>query len=203
MGERQGGLRRRDFLAAALAGTAAAMAVVPDARGQARARPTPACGDSGGPTPPQTEGPYFKASSPLRASLLDPGMSGARLVVEGVVLTTACAPIPGAIVDFWQADDRGQYDNAGYRLRGHQLTDGAGRYRLETIVPGLYPGRTRHIHVRVAAPNRPPLTTQLYFPGEAANRRDGIFASELLMKLRDAQEGKHGTFDFVLDVRPG
>ena len=155
MGERQGGLRRRDFLAAALAGTAAAMAAVPDARGQARARPTPACGDSGGPTPPQTEGPYFKASSPLRASLLEPGMSGARLVVEGVVLTTACAPIPGAIVDFWQADDRGQYDNAGYRLRGHQLTDGAGRYRLETIVPGLYPGRTRHIHVTVAAPNRP------------------------------------------------
>ena len=136
MGERQGGLRRRDFLAAALAGTAAAMAVVPDARGQARARPTPACGDSGGLTPPQTEGPYFKASSPLRASLLEPGMSGPRLVVEGVVLTTACAPIPGATVDFWQADDRGQYDNAGYRLRGHQLTDGAGRYRLETIVPG-------------------------------------------------------------------
>ena len=73
MGERQGGLRRRDFLAAALAGTAAAMAAVPEARGQARARPTPACGDSGGPTPPQTEGPYFKASSPLRASLLEPG----------------------------------------------------------------------------------------------------------------------------------
>jgi protocatechuate 3,4-dioxygenase beta subunit len=57
--------------------------------------------------------------------------------------------------------------------------------------------------VTVAAPNRPPLTTQLYFPGEAANRRDGIFESELLMKLHDAQGGKHGTFDFVLDVRPG
>src|SRR4029078_11907916 len=199
------------------------MAVVPDARGQARARATPACGDSGGLTPPPTGGPYFKASSPLRASLLDPGMSGARLVVEGVVLTTACAPVPGAIVDFWQADDRGQSDNAGYRLRGHQLTDGAGRYRLETIVPGPSPGRprqhpvtvahppcpglspggTRHSPVTVAPPNRPPLTTQLYFPGEAANRRDGIFESELLMKLRDAQEGKHGTFDFVLDVRPG
>lgn len=201
MGERQGGLHRRAFLAAALTGTVAAMAAVPVARGQARARPTPACGDSGGPTPPQTEGPYFKARSPLRASLLDPEMSGARLVVEGVVLTTGCAPISGALVDFWQADDRGEYDNAGYRLRGHQFTDGAGRYRLETIVPGLYPGRTRHIHVTAAAPGRSPLTTQLYFPGEAGNRRDGIFESELVMKLRDGQGGKLGTFDFVLEVR--
>jgi protocatechuate 3,4-dioxygenase beta subunit len=191
------GLGRRTFLAA-LAGTAA-MAVARPARGQDRALPTPTCGD--GPTPPQTEGPYWKASSPLRASLLDPGMSGARLVVEGVVLTTGCAPIAGAIVDFWQADDHGQYDNAGYRLRGHQLTDAAGRYRLQTIVPGQYPGRTRHIHVMVAAPRRPPLTTQLYFPGEAANRRDGIFAPELVMKVRDEQSLKLATFDFVLDLR--
>jgi len=45
--------------------------------------------------------------------------SGTRLVVEGVVLSTACTPIPGALIDFWQADDRGEYDNSGYRLRGH------------------------------------------------------------------------------------
>src|SRR5580765_65614 len=203
MARERRGVRRRDFLMAALGGTAAAMVAAPHAGGQVRPKPTPACGDSGGPTPPQTEGPYFKARSPLRASLLEPGMSGARLVVEGVVLTAACAPIPGAVVDFWQADDSGAYDNAGYRLRGHQLSDGAGRYRLETIVPGLYPGRTRHIHVVVAAPRGPALTTQLYFPGEPANRRDGIFVSELVMKLRDEPGAKHGAFDFVLDIRPG
>ncbi len=128
-------------------------------------------------------------------------MSGPRLVVEGVVLTTACAPIPGATVDFWQADDRGQYDNAGYRLRGYQLTDGAGRYRLETIVPGLYPGRTRHIHVTVAAPNRPPLTTQLYFPNEPMNRRDGLFRSELTMRIDRAGEDIEGRFDFIVANR--
>jgi protocatechuate 3,4-dioxygenase beta subunit len=127
-------------------------------------------------------------------------MGGTRLVVEGVVLSTGCTPIPGALIDFWQADDRGEYDNSGYRLRGHQVTDDRGRYRLVTIGPGVYPGRTRHIHVKVAAPNRPALTTQLYFPDEPANRRDGIFAPELVMKLRDGQEGKLGAFDFVLDV---
>ena len=86
-------------------------------------------------------------------------MPGTRIVVEGSVLTTDCRPMPQALVDFWQADDRGQYDNAGYRLRGHQFTDDTGHYRLETIVPGLYPGRTRHIHVKVQAPNQPVLTT--------------------------------------------
>jgi protocatechuate 3,4-dioxygenase beta subunit len=154
-------------------------------------------------TPPQTEGPYFTPKSPLRTSLLEPGMGGTRLVVEGVVMSTACAPIPGALLDFWQADDRGEYDNSGYRLRGHLLSDERGRYRLVTIVPGLYPGRTRHIHVKVAPPNRTALTTQLYFPGEPGNRRDGIFESDLVMKLRDGQEGKLGSFDFVLDVRAG
>jgi protocatechuate 3,4-dioxygenase beta subunit len=106
-------------------------------------------------------------------------------------------------VDFWQADDRGEYDNAGYRLRGHQFTDDAGRYRLETIVPGHYPGRTRHLHVRVQAPNGPVLTTQLYFPDEPANQRDGIFTPELVMKVRDVDAGKLATFDFVLQSSAG
>jgi protocatechuate 3,4-dioxygenase beta subunit len=125
-------------------------------------------------------------------------MPGRRIVIEGSVLTTDCRPISRALVDFWQADDRGEYDNAGYRLRGHQFTDDAGRYRLETIVPGHYPGRTRHLHVKVQAPNGPVLTTQLYFPDEPANQRDGIFTPELVMKVRDVDAAKLATFDFVL-----
>jgi len=117
-----------------------------------------------------------------------------------MVRSTQCKPVQGALVDFWQADAGGEYDNEGYRLRGHQFTDARGRYRLETIVPGLYPGRTRHFHVRVQAPNRPVLTTQLYFPGEPANKRDGIFNSKLLMAVRDSIGGKAAAFDFILDL---
>lgn len=190
---------RRRFLGVALGAVAAAVPLS-SARGQGRARPTPACGEHGL-TPPQTEGPYFKPKSPARTSLVEPGMPGTRLVVEGAVLTSGCTPIPNAIVDVWQCDDRGQYDNSGYRLRGHQAADGAGRYRFETIVPGVYPGRTRHIHVIVAAPGRRPLTTQLYFPGEPGNQRDGIYVPELVMKLADEGAGRRGTFDFILDVR--
>ena len=48
--------------------------------------------------------------------------------------------------------DRGEYDNQGYRLRTASM-------RFETLMPGLYPGRTRHIQVKVPTPNRPILTT--------------------------------------------
>ena len=67
-------------------------------------------------------------------------------------------------------------------------------------MPGLYPGRTRHIHVRVQAPNQPVLTTQLYFPDEPGNRSDGIFRPELVMSVRDEPGAKAGAFDFVLAV---
>jgi protocatechuate 3,4-dioxygenase beta subunit len=164
--------------------------------------PTPACGDDDDddPTPRQTEGPYFTPNSPKRASLLESGVAGTRLVVTGMVLTRGCRPVTNALVDFWQCDDAGNYDNSGYRLRGHQFTDARGVYRLETIVPGVYPGRTRHIHVKVQAPRRPVLTTQLYFPDERRNDRDRIFDPELLMRVTDATTGRQGRFDFVLDL---
>ena len=159
---------------------------------------TPACGDADGATPQQTAGPFFKPRSPERKSLLEAGVRGSRITLEGVVRSTQCQPIHNALVDFWQADANGDYDNSGFRLRGHQFTDGAGRYRLDTIVPGVYPGRTRHFHVRAQAPNGPLLTTQLYFPGEPENRRDGIFNAKLLIALNDSANVKAATFDFVL-----
>jgi protocatechuate 3,4-dioxygenase beta subunit len=156
--------------------------------------PTPACDDGDDPTLAQTEGPYFTPNSPERASLLEAGLGGRRLVVAGTVLTSDCRPVRRALLDFWQADDAGQYDNQGYRLRGHQFSDAEGGWRLETVVPGLYTGRTRHIHVKVQAPDGPVLTTQLYFPGEPANDRDGLFDQALLMDV----SGDRASFTFVL-----
>ena len=115
-------------------------------------------------SPALTEGPYFKANSPERTSLLEPGMTGTKLMLTGYVLTTDCQPVANALVDFWQADAEGQYDNSGYTLRGHQFTDANGRYQLETVVPGLYPGRTEHIHVKVQAPWRSCADHPVVFP---------------------------------------
>ena len=68
-------------------------------------------------------------------------------------------------------------------------------------MPGLYTGRTRHIHVKVQAPDGPVLTTQLYFPGEPANDRDGIFSPELLLgDVREAGGARQVSFTFVLEA---
>ncbi|MGW2601610.1 dioxygenase family protein [Streptomyces klenkii] len=165
--------------------------------------PTPFCDDGDDPTPPQIEGPYFKPDSPERASLLEPGTRGTRLTVRGYVFGTSCRPVAHALLDFWQADDSGAYDNTGFLLRGHQYTDRQGAFTLTTIVPGLYPGRTRHLHVKVQAPGGPLLTTQLYFPGEPRNNTDPIFNAALLMNVRQAGPAKEATFDFVVDPGSG
>jgi protocatechuate 3,4-dioxygenase beta subunit len=152
---------------------------------------------SGQPTPAQTEGPYFKAGSPTRMSLVEPGMAGTRLALSGRVLSRDCQPIAGARLDFWQADASGTYDNAGYRLRGNQSTGSDGRYALATVVPGEYPGRTPHIHVKVQRAGST-LTTQLYFPGNSKNQQDSIFDAQLLLKVESSASGMAATYDFVL-----
>ncbi|MEU4078661.1 dioxygenase [Streptomyces venezuelae] len=197
----------RAAFAAGIAAPAVLMGVPALARtlteGEAAPALTPECDDGDDPTPAQTEGPYFKPSSPLRGSLVEPGTPGVRLTVSGYVFGLACRPLAGVLLDFWQADTNGAYDNTGYRFRGHQFTDAQGAFRLATIVPGLYPGRTRHLHVKVQAPGRPVLTTQLYFPGEPRNNTDSIFDARLLMSVRDAGPAKEAAFDFVLNVPQG
>jgi protocatechuate 3,4-dioxygenase beta subunit len=126
--------------------------------------PAPVCT---GVTPEQTEGPYYIAGSPQSNILYEEGMQGTRLIVVGYVLDQNCQPLANAWLDFWQADASGEYDNAGYTLRGHQFTDSQGRYYLETIFPGLYSSRPiEHIHVKVKPEGGREITSQLYFPGQ-------------------------------------
>jgi len=146
-------------------------------------------------TPRQTEGPFFKTNTPRRTSLVEPASKAPRFLVTGTVLSAQCKPVPNALLDFWHSDEEGAYDNRGFRYRGHQHADSQGLFRLETIVPAEYPGRTRHIHVKVQAPGGPVLTTQLYFADDAGNRRDGLYRPEL--EMRSAKPGE-GMFNFVL-----
>ena len=168
-----------------------------------RAAPTPDC-DDGEPTPSTRAGPFFTPNSPLRTSLREKGVPGTPWWIAGHVVTRQCKPVAGALLDFWHADGDGKYDNEGFRCRGHQFADSQGRYELETVKPGLYPGRTRHFHVRVQAPHGRILTTQLFFAGEPRNQRDGIFRPELLMRpgpsTASLAEPDGGEFNFVLDL---
>lgn len=106
------------------------------------------------PTPPDSEGPFYKPGAPLRES------TGRGLVVSGVVRSAGtCAPIPGARIEWWQAGPSGDYDD---EHRGALRSGDDGAYRFETDFPPAYFSRPPHIHLKVFAPGQRTLTTQLY-----------------------------------------
>lgn len=155
------------------------------------------------PTAPNIEGPYYKPGAPPKADLRPPAAKGTTLRIRGVVRSPACEPIAGAILDVWQADPLGGYDNAGFAYRGVLATAQDGSYEIVTFVPGHYLNgksyRPAHVHVKVAAENFAPLTTQLYFEGDPYNDTDPFIDSSLIMKLEDvAPNEKRAQFDFTV-----
>lgn len=159
--------------------------------------PTPSCGDDPGPTPRSSEGPFYTPGSPRRHDVAA-GLDGEPLLIGGFVVTPACDPVAGAVVEIWQADRNGAYDNTGFRLRGHAPTDAAGRWWFTTIVPARYRGRTRHIHVKVGGSGGGVLTSQLFFPDEPGNAGDFLFDERLLLRMSGAGAKRFGRFDFVV-----
>jgi protocatechuate 3,4-dioxygenase beta subunit len=106
------------------------------------------------PTPADMEGPFYKPDAPRRDA------TGKGLSVTGAVKSAgSCAPVPGARVEWWQANPRGEYDDAH---RGSLVAGEGGRYRFETDFPPPYSGRPSHIHFKASAPGHRALTTQLY-----------------------------------------
>ncbi|MBV8211848.1 MAG: intradiol ring-cleavage dioxygenase [Verrucomicrobia bacterium] len=198
---------RREFLysVAVAAAPVAFLAQIRSSLGQdagsVRLEPTPAVGDDDlEATPQETIGPAFKPNSPLRNDFRESGVTGVLVTLTGFVLDPKGKPIKGALLDFWHADAEGQYDFAGFRCRGHQFSQANGGYELQTILPGVYPGRTRHYHDRLQVSPGPILTTQLYFPGEPRNSSDFLFRRDLLLNIRDTKQGRLANFNFVLQT---
>jgi protocatechuate 3,4-dioxygenase beta subunit len=159
----------------------------------------------------QTEGPYWLPGSPERNDVREAGIPGEPITLVGKVVNIRGKPLEGVWVDFWQADGEGTYDIFGYRLRGHQMTDSEGRFMHKTVVPSEYDApltnadgetrmvyRTSHIHVKVKAPQRGTLTTQVYFPGEPGNAKDHDYGDDCLLEIKETPEGKVGEYTFVV-----
>lgn len=192
---------RRHAIFGLLAGAAASPLLATRGKAQGLPQtllPTPSCADDHEPTLAQTEGPYFTPNSPRKQDFTGDGTGGEALVLGGLVLDTACRPVEAAMIELWHADAEGLYDNETYRYRGHALSDAQGRWWFSTIVPGLYPGRTRHYHVKAQRPGSQTLTTQLYFPDEPQNRGDGIFDERLVLRLEQQAGERYGLYNFVL-----
>jgi len=104
------------------------------------------------------------AEAPARltniARVARPDEPGDRLVITGVIRTPEGRPLSGVLLYFYHTNAAGRYDpdpqprgneRRHGRLRGWLRTGPDGRYRIETIRPGLYPGRPdpAHVHVTV------------------------------------------------------
>lgn len=185
-------MHRRHFLGASLGSLA--LSVVGPAR-LVLAQPCPAR------TEANIEGPFYRPNAPMRDGLAD----SPHLFVSGTVRDPSCRPLADTVLEVWQADADGEYDLRGDRFRGTMRTDASGRFVLSTIRPGRYLNgatyRPPHLHVKVHANGRPPLTTQLYFPGAPENERDPWFRDSLLLTLQP--HGCHpgptrARFDFIV-----
>jgi protocatechuate 3,4-dioxygenase beta subunit len=144
------------------------------------------------PTPRMTLGPFYPDALPaerdadLTVVAGQPGRAaGTLLYVQGRVTDTRGKPLSKARLELWQANDKGRYIHSADteasgpldpNFQGYAtlLTDAQGRYRIKTIKPAPYSGRTPHLHfVAVAGGER--LVTQMFFEGEKLNGRDEVF----------------------------
>ncbi len=187
--DRAKGLSRRELMGISLA-TLPALAYP----GIVRA----AGGDACLVTARQSEGPFYPVQSiPVRADLIGQASGGAaaqgrQIIVQGQVTAGDCRPLPGAMVEIWQADSQGRYNHPQdprakdldphFRYWGRVMTDAQGRYEFRTIAPAPYPAgggwmRPPHIHFKVRRGGARTLTTQMYFPGNPLNGKDFLFTS--------------------------
>ena len=90
-------------------------------------------------TPAQTEGPFFKAGSPGRADLVEPGSKARVVELTGFVLTRGCNPVARAVVDLWHADEHGAYEYAtcGGKLVNRVGTSGADKLKGTSASDGI------------------------------------------------------------------
>jgi protocatechuate 3,4-dioxygenase beta subunit len=120
---------------------------------------------------------------------------GERIIVTGTVRDRDGRPVPGSLIEIWQANAAGRYIHErdrhpapldpNFTGAGRVLTDADGCYRFISIKPGAYPWRNHanawrpaHIHLSVfgrAFTER--LVTQMYFPGDPLFGADPIFNS--------------------------
>jgi protocatechuate 3,4-dioxygenase beta subunit len=148
-------------------------------------------------------GPFYREGArevPAGASISLDGR-GEPAVVSGRVLSTDGTPLAGAVLDVWEGNENGLYeqqdpDQPDMNLRGRFRTDAEGRYTIVAIKPvsypipddgpvgqmlralGRHPYRPAHIHFIVSADGHAPLTTHLFAEGDPYLGSDAVFGTK-------------------------
>jgi catechol 1,2-dioxygenase len=163
-------------------------------------------------------GPYHRENAPFRAKITPPLEPGKVMLVKGRVWgLDSKKPLPNTVIDIWQANAKGRYDNDDeknppakdvFLNRARLLTDETGYYEYETVHPGPYQigekqWRPSHIHYYVRTTGYKPLVTQLYFKGDPHNKSDEFIKQSLIIELTERKVNggviEAGSFDIVLE----
>jgi catechol 1,2-dioxygenase len=176
------------------------------------------------------EGPYYIPGAPeFRSEATLPmreDEKGTPFLFQGTVTDLDGNPLENAQVELWHADDDGYYSQFApgipeWNLRGTIVTGPDGRFTFHTVKPapyqiptdgscgaliaaaGWHPWRPAHLHLKVSAPGKQLITTQLYFEGGQWVGDDVAQAvkPELILRPIPAASGtgEEVTYDFVLD----
>ena len=183
----------------------------------------------GGATEGSNLGPFYLDAAPNKelGADLGVGRDGATVLVHGKVTDTLHNPLPGAIVDTWQADASGTYpiqeQDQGqdkYDLRGKFTADEEGRYYYTTVLPKPYTvpydgpvgnllragnrhaWRAAHLHYIVRAPGMSSITTEIFFANTEYLDNDAVFGvrNSLIAKVEPIKDPE--SLEFDLDIKP-
>ena len=167
-------------------------------------------------TPATVLGPFHIEGSPELgyAEDMSDGLEGVPLYLSGTVTDLDGNPVPGAVLDVWQADTEGAYESQipdidEARLRAKYTTREDGSYCVRTIAPlgysipmdgpvgdliartGISHYRPAHIHFLINVPGFEPLITHLFQEGAQYLDSDVVFGTkqELVTAFEEREPG--------------
>lgn len=181
-------------------------------------------------TPQQAKGPFYPLVDQIDTDadlVLVEGRSqmalGEVVIIQGQVTDQNCQPVKGVLVEIWQACTSGKYNHPSdpntaaidpnFQYWGKAVTDGQGKYRFRTIIPGAYPAdvgwvRPPHIHFKISRLGYKELITQMYFAGQDLNSQDLILQDlsdeeqkKVVVKLNTMNDQPHPVGDFNIQIR--
>ena len=158
-------------------------------------------------------GPYYFEDAPFRSVIAHENEPGQRLFISGTVKQNDCEDsISGSLIELWQANDEGSYgivedcdtgnpENDYFNLRGKFFSDSNGDYSFESILPGYYGSRPRHIHIKITTPDGIELVSQLYFGNDPYCENDQWCqdADDRIIVLTENNFILNGEIDLTMD----
>jgi protocatechuate 3,4-dioxygenase, alpha subunit len=145
-----------------------------------------------------TLGPFFPPEFAQGVNDLAPGAAEA-IEITGRVTELDGKPLDNVVLEIWQADPAGRFDNPKFAGWGRAATDAHGEYRFRTFRPGAVPGRAPHINFLVLYSGlMRQLQTVMFFASSDDPVLQAVEPARRLLLVADAVSNTSLRFDIRL-----